>query len=109
MTMPDPAIWGIILALGAGTFLLRFSFLGLLGDRPLPPWLLRLLRYTPVAVFPAIIAPLVVFPAATGGQLDLPRLAAATVALTLAITLRSVLASLAGGAATLYLLLWLAG
>ncbi len=109
MTMPGATIWGIILALGVGTFLLRFSFLGLLGDRPLPGWILRLLRYTPVAVFPAIIAPLVVFPRATGGDLDLPRLSAAAVALALAVTLRSVLASIAGGAATLYLLLWLAG
>ncbi len=109
MSMPSPTIWGIILALGVGTFLLRFSFLGLLGDRPLPPWILRLLRYTPVAVFPAIIAPLVVFPAAAEGQLDMPRLSAAAVALALAVTLRSVLASIAGGAATLYLLLWLAG
>lgn len=109
MTLTDAGIWAVILALGAGTFLLRFSFLGLLGDRPLPPWLLRLLRYTPVAVFPAIIAPLVVFPAATGGQLDPPRLAAAAVALALAVTLRSVLAAIGGGAATLYLLLWLAG
>lgn len=109
MNLHDPVIWAIILALGAGTFLLRFSFLGLLGDRPLPPWLLRLLRFTPVAVFPAIIAPLVVFPAATGGEPDLPRLAAATVAMALAITLKSVLASLAGGAATLYALIWLTG
>ena len=27
------AIWGIIAALGVGTFLVRFSFLGLLGNR----------------------------------------------------------------------------
>ncbi len=109
MTIAHPTIWLVILALGIGTFLLRFSFLGLLGDRPLPGWAARLLRFTPVAVFPAIIAPLVVHPAATGGALDPARLCAAIVALTLAVTLRSVVASIAGGAATLYLMLWMLG
>jgi len=51
-------IWIVILGMAAGTFLIRFSFLGLVGDRPLPAWLLRLLRYTPVAVLPAVVAPM---------------------------------------------------
>lgn len=109
MTMAGTTIWLIILGLAVGTFLLRFSFLGLLGDRPLPGWARRLLRFTPVAVFPAIVAPLVVFPAATGGHPDPARLAAALVALSLAIAWRSAVAAIAGGAATLYLVLWLAG
>ncbi len=109
MTMPDATIWLIILGLAVGTFLLRFSFLGLLGDTPLPGWIRRLLRFTPVAVFPAIVAPLVVFPAATDGSPDPSRAAAALVALALAVAFRSVLAALAGGAATLYLMLWLIG
>lgn len=109
MSLSGATIWGIILALAAGTFLLRFSFLGLMGDRPLPGWARRLLKFTPVAVFPAIVAPLVVYPEATGGAPDPARAAAAVVALALAVTLRSVLAALAGGAATLYLMLWLTG
>jgi len=51
-------IWTIILSMAAGTFLIRFAFLGFVGDRPLPDWLLRLLRYTPVAVLPAVVAPM---------------------------------------------------
>ena len=48
---------GVVIARhgGIGTFLVRFSFLGLIGNRDLPPWLLRHLRYTPVAVFPALV------------------------------------------------------
>ena len=58
-------IWVIIAVLGVGTYLIRWSFLGALGDRDLPNWMLRMLRYTPVAVLPALVAPLVVWPAAT--------------------------------------------
>ena len=30
--------WIVILALAVGTFLIRFSFLGIIGSRPLPAW-----------------------------------------------------------------------
>ncbi len=58
-------IWLIILALGVATYLIRFSFLGLIGDRELPGWVLRHLRYTPVAILPALVTPAVLWPAAT--------------------------------------------
>jgi branched-subunit amino acid transport protein len=109
MTQSAGEIWFIIAGLGIGTFLIRFSFLGLIGNRPLPPWVLRHLRYTPVAVLPALIAPLVLWPAATGGQPDLPRLAAAAVTLATGMLSKNVILSIAGGAATLYLGLYLAG
>ena len=32
----DAAIWGVILTLGVGTFLIRWSFLGAVGNRPVP-------------------------------------------------------------------------
>lgn len=83
----DAQIWAIILAVGLGTFLMRFSFLGLVGGRRLPDWALRILRYTPVAVIPGLMAPLVLFPQATGGQPDPVRLAVA--ALTLAVGWRT--------------------
>ena len=59
--------WAVIWGLGIGTFLIRFSFLGMIGDRALPDWAMKLLRYVPVAVLPGLVAPLVVWPAATGG------------------------------------------
>ena len=55
-------LWFTIAALALGTYLIRFSFLGFLGGRTLPPLALRLLRYVPVAVFPALVAPQVLWP-----------------------------------------------
>lgn len=98
----DAAVWGIIAALGVGTWAIRFSFLGLIGDRDLPEWLLRHLRYTPVAVIPALIAPLVIWPEATSGQPDAPRLAAAAATLAVGFLTRSVLGAVVAGLATLY-------
>ena len=100
----DAAIWGIITLLGLGTWLFRFSFLGLIGGRDLPDWLLRHLRYTPVAVLPALIAPLVVWPRATGGELDPIRLAAALMALGVGVLTRSVLGAIVAGMGALYAL-----
>ncbi|MHA7887705.1 AzlD domain-containing protein [Roseicyclus sp.] len=81
MSYTDAQLWVIILALGVGTFLIRFSFLGILGNRELPPWLLRHLRYTAVGILPAMVTPLVLWPEATGGTLDPVRVAAAVVGL----------------------------
>ena len=79
MTYSDATIWFIIIVLGAGTYLIRLSFLGLLGGRDMPDWVLRHLRYTPVAVMPGLVAPLVLWPDATGGEPDPIRLTAAAV------------------------------
>ena len=100
--MDNTAVWTTIIALGIGTFLIRFSFLGLLGGRNLPEWLTRHLRYVPVAVLPGLVAPLVVWPEATGGQADLARSLAALTALAIGALTRSVLGAIFGGMAVLY-------
>lgn len=102
----DSTIWLIIALLGVGTFLIRFSFLGIIGNRKLPPWVLRHLRYTPVAVLPALVTPMVIWPAATGGEPDAPRMIAALATLVVGLVTRNTLAAIAGGALTLYLALW---
>jgi branched-subunit amino acid transport protein len=102
-------IWIVILGLGLGTFLVRFSFLGFVGEKSLPDWALRLLRYVPVAVLPGLVAPLVVWPAATEGETDPARLIAAVVALAIGALTRSVLGAIFGGMIALYLGLWLVG
>ncbi|WP_424927948.1 AzlD domain-containing protein [Amaricoccus tamworthensis] len=107
--MNDTLIWSVIVALGIGTYLIRFSFIGIIGDRELPSWILRLLRYVPVAVMPALVAPLVVWPEATGGEPDLPRILAASAALVVGAWRRDALASIIAGMAVLYLALWLLG
>ena len=109
MTYSAAQIWAIILGLGVGTFLIRFSFLGLIGDRALPPFVLRLLRYTAVAVIPGLVAPLVVWPAATGGEPDAARLAAAMVTLAVGVIFRNVLMAIFCGAGALYAVQALAG
>ena len=68
MTYSAGEIWTIIFVLGVGTYLIRFSFLGLIGNRQMPDWVLRHLRYTPVAILPGIVAPLVMWP--QGGAPD---------------------------------------
>lgn len=106
MTIDPGTAWIAILALAAGTFLIRFSFLGLIGNRPLPGWVLRHLRYTPVAVIPALVTPLVLSPAATGGEPDPARLLAAAATVLAGMVTRSVFAAILAGGATLYLGLW---
>ncbi|MEO0913297.1 MAG: AzlD domain-containing protein [Pseudomonadota bacterium] len=101
--IPDGLIWSVIVLLGIGTYLIRFSFLGLIGDRPLPPFVLRLLRYVPVAVMPGLIAPMIVWPEATGGAPDAPRLMAAFAALVVGGVTRSLLGAIFAGMGTLYL------
>ena len=100
--MDNAAVWTTIFALGLGTFLIRFSFLGLLGGKDLPEWLTRHLRYVPVAVLPGLVAPLVVWPEATGGQTDIARSLAALTALAIGALTRSVLGAIFGGMAVLY-------
>lgn len=95
----DATFWTLTLLLGAGTFLIRFSFLGFLGGRELPGWLLLHLRYVAVAVFPALVVPLVLWPEATGGQTDPVRVLAALAALAVGLRFSVVGAILAGMAA----------
>lgn len=105
--MSGSAVWGIIVALGIGTYAIRFLFLGLVGDRAMPPWLLRHLRYTGVAVLPGLVAPLVVWPAATGGATDPLRLLAAAITLAVGIWRRDVIQAVVAGALTMLILGWL--
>jgi len=95
-------LWLIIITLGVGSFAIRFTFLGVVGDKPLPPWLLRHLRYTAVAVLPALVAPLIVWPAATNGEPDMTRMAAAAATFAVGYLSKNVVAAITAGAVTLY-------
>jgi branched-subunit amino acid transport protein len=107
MQASDLQIWTIIVVLGIGTYLIRWSFLGALGDRDLPAWVLRMLRYTPVAVLPALVAPLVMWPAATGGDPDPARVAAATATVAVGVMTKNVMLAILAGGITLFGLLYL--
>ncbi len=105
--MNDQLIWIVIVALGIGTFLIRYSFIGIIGDKELPDWMLRHLRYVPVAVLPGLVAPLVVWPAATDGNPDPARLMAAAMALLIGAVFKSTLGAVFGGMGMLYLVQFL--
>ena len=110
MTQPDPVqLWTIIIGMAVGSYALRFLFIGLVGGRRLPDWVLRHLRYTAVAMLPALVAPFVIWPTASDGAPDIPRQAAAAVTVVLGLWTKNVLAAIAGGAGTLYGLLFLLG
>lgn len=109
MEIDRTILWTVIAVLGVGTFLIRFSFLGIIGNRPMPVWLVRGLRYTAVAVLPGLVAPAVLWPPATGGETDPARLAAAVVTVAVGLFTRNMLAAIFAGAVTLYAMLWLVG
>lgn len=102
-------LWIVIVLLAIGSFGLRFVFLGLVGSKQMPEWLLRHLRYTAVAVLPALVAPLVVWPSATGGEVDPARMTAALVTVLAGIVTRNVFAGMIAGALTLAGMFWLLG
>lgn len=66
--MSTLSIWLLFLAIGLGTFALRFLFIYLFGKIEMPEWLRRALRFVPAAALAALV-----FPALThsSGSLDL--------------------------------------
>ena len=102
-------IWFVIIGMAIGTFFIRYSFLGFLGDRELPEWFLRHLRYVGVAVLPGLIAPLILWPQATGGTPDLARIMATITAVIIGVWKKSVIGAVILGFGTLYLLQYLTG
>ncbi len=102
MTHLDPlTLWTVIIGLAIGSFALRFLFIGLVGSRAMPAWLMRHLRYTAVAVIPALVAPLVIWPTPTNGQFSTPHLAVACVTFAIGYWTKNVLMAGAVGAGLL--------
>ena len=102
-------LWTIMIGLGLGSFGLRFVFTGIIGQRAMPEWLLRHLRYTAVAILPGLVAPAIMWPTVTGGQPDPARLIAAAATVIVGYLWKNVLAAIFAGAASLYLSLYLLG
>ncbi len=61
------SIWLLFIAIGLGTFTLRFLFIYLFGKIEMPEWLSRALRFVPAAVLAALVFPALTHPA---GYLD---------------------------------------
>ncbi|MDR9413583.1 MAG: AzlD domain-containing protein [Spiribacter salinus] len=100
--MIDP-LWWLILAIGAGTYLWRGSFIVFGGRLQLPDLIRRGLNYVPPAVFAALVLPGLVRLTETG-QLDGPRLAAGAVAALVAWRTRGTIATLVAGMIVLWVL-----
>lgn len=102
-------IWLIMLAVGLLTFFTRLSFIALLERIKLPDTFLRALRFVPIAVLSAIIAPEL---ATYQNQLLLspanPRLLAGIIATGVAYATKNVIWTILAGMAALWILgIWL--
>ena len=108
--MSGTAPWVLILAMAATTFALRASFVVLQERVRVPAWLRRALVYVPAAVLAAIVAPAFV---TLGGDVDaagqVPRWAAGAVGALVALRTGNLVAVLAVGMATLWLVRWAVG
>lgn len=94
--MSDLEIWSIIGGLAAATFLVRWSFLGLLAGRVLPGWLVTALGFVPVTVLPALVAPLVIL-GPEGGLAPTPLLVGAAATLIVGIVTRNLFGAFCAG------------
>lgn len=62
--------WLAIIGLAIGTFAIRYSFIGLLAGKKLPPRFERALQLAVPAIFAALVVPLILLHA---GELNLPQ------------------------------------
>lgn len=105
----DVLIWSVIIGLGLVTYLIRLSFIGLIGDRRLPPAVVEALGFVPVTVLPALVAP-AVFSGADGEfALEAPKLAAAAAVLAVGMATRHLLVALVAGVGVFFLVGWAGG
>ncbi len=104
--MDDTTIWIVIVAMAIASFLLRFSFLGLIGDRGMPDWLLRHLRYTAVAILPAMVTPLLIWPSDPEAAPVPERLAIAIATFAVGYLSKNVFAAMGVAVAAMVLTYW---
>jgi len=102
--------WLAIIGLAIGTFAIRYSFIGLLAGKKLPPRFERALQLAVPAIFAALVVPLILF---QGNQLNLtmrwPHVVAAIITGIYAWWRGGMLLSLVIGMASLHALLWFFG
>ncbi|MDY6819108.1 MAG: AzlD domain-containing protein [Halobacteriales archaeon] len=106
MSLSDGLLWLIIVVIGIATFMLRLSFIALVGRfETVPAWLDRSLRYVPAAVLSALVWPSILqIDATLAVGADTPRLLAAGAAILVAWYTENVLATIVVGMGTLWLL-----
>jgi branched-subunit amino acid transport protein len=101
----DPTLWGVILAIGALTYLIRLSFIALFGYvEEIPAGLERALRYVPAAVLAALVFPSFITVAPDAGGVAVDTLVAGGLAVAVAWRTESVFATMAAGMGSLWLI-----
>ncbi|HVU70778.1 MAG TPA: AzlD domain-containing protein [Ktedonobacteraceae bacterium] len=99
--------WLLIIGIGLATYAIRLSFITIFGKREIPAFVLRMLRFVPMAVLSAIIWPQLFI---LNNTLDLsltnPRWIAGLLAVLVAWRTRNVLLTIAVGMVALWLLQW---
>jgi branched-subunit amino acid transport protein len=98
--------WLIVIAVGVGTYAARLSFIGILGERRLPPAFERALEYVAPSVFAALVLPAVLLPE---GSIEMapavnPRFVAAILATIVAWRLKNVVGVIVVGMGALWIL-----
>jgi branched-subunit amino acid transport protein len=98
-------LWLVLLLGGLGTYLIRLSFILIFQHVEIPPYLERMLRLVPPAVFSAIVLPeLLVRDGAVQFSFSNLRLVAGLLAAIIALRTRNVLVTIASGMVILWVL-----
>jgi len=97
-------IWLIMVAIGVGTFLVRFSFLWFFGRGKVRPEIQQALRFVPAAVLSALIVPSFAFSQQGTFSLGNPRLWAGLIAAIVASRSRNILLTIASGLGALWII-----
>lgn len=104
--MTAAAALSAVVVVGLITYTSRAGLILFLAERPLPPALVRALRYVGPAVLSALTVNLL-----AGGEgpsgVELAEIAAIAVAVIVAATAKNLIASLVAGMLALWVLLWL--
>ena len=103
--MSGTVLWLMLIAIGMLTYAIRLSFIMLFGKIEMPSFLMRALRFVPVAVLSAIILPALFL---VGSRLNLSlgnaRLIAGMLAVVVAWRTKNALLTIAVGMVGLWLL-----
>lgn len=98
-----PVVAGLIVVIGAATFVLRVSFIALFGRLDeIPPGLERALRFVPAAVLAALVLPAFVTLGPESGGIAVDRLVAGGTAAAVAWRTENVLATMTSGMVALW-------
>ena len=102
--------WLVVAGLAVGTFLIRYSFIGLFAKRDMPLWLMGVLKLMVPAIFGAIVlSGVVMVDGQVAGLEQWPRYLAASIAFAVAVKTRGNMAfTVIAGMAALHGLPYLA-